>query len=134
MTLRGISGFGARLSVAGRWVSPAAFNKQLTFAAPGTINQTTGATGPPAAQFSCWGAIYAIAGAELDRAQQIAQKVSHVVVIPYSFGVNENMVVEYIDGGETRTFQIAAIDDEDEQRWMLKIYCFEINQNAGSAP
>lgn len=128
--LRGLS---ARISVGGRWVNAAAMNKQLTFCSPGAINSTTGATGPPSAAFSTWGALFAVAGTEIDRAQQIAQKVSHVAVIPYSLNVAENMTIQYIDGGSTRTFQIAAIDDDDEQRWMLKVYCFEINQNAGEA-
>lgn len=130
MPLRGLS---ARFSVGGQMVSPAAMNKQLTICTPGETNSADGTTGDPEAVFSTWGSIYAISGDELDRAQQIAQKVSHLVVIPYTLGTPANGIVQYIDGGLTREFQIAAIDDQDEQRWMLKIYCFEINQNAGEA-
>lgn len=130
MPLRGLS---ARLSVGGRMVSAAAMNKRLTICTPGLTDSQAGTTGPPVAALTTWGAIFAIAGDELDRAQQIAQRVSHVVAIPYALGVPETGVVQYIDGGQTRTFQIEAIDDQDEQRWMLKIYCFEINQNAGQA-
>jgi len=133
MPLRGLSGFGATLFVAGRRVSPATMNKQLTICSPGTVNSTDGTTGPPLPEIETWGAIFALSGDELDRAQQIAQRASHVVVIPYALGIPEAGVVQYIDGGLTRTFQIEAIVDEDEQRWMLKIYCFEINQNAGQA-
>jgi SPP1 family predicted phage head-tail adaptor len=118
---------------AGELAPIGALNRQVTFYSPGTPNSSSGKTGPPLAAFSCWAALYALAGDELDKAQQIAQKVTHLAVISYQLGVLESMTIEYLDGGITRTFQIAAIEDPGEQRWQLKIYCFEINQNAGSA-
>jgi SPP1 family predicted phage head-tail adaptor len=115
-------------------VGPSAMNKQVTFYSPAARNTDGSSNGNPAASFSTWAAIFALAGAEIDRAQQIAQRVSHVVLIPYqSAGVQANMTIQYLDGGQKRNFQIAAIDDPDEQRWGLKIYCFEIGQNAGQA-
>jgi SPP1 family predicted phage head-tail adaptor len=108
-----------------------AMSKWITFYSPGA-RQGDGSSGPPAAAFSCWAALYAITGAEIDRAQQIAQKVSHLAVIPYpSQDIEENMTIQYLDSGQARNFQIAAIDDPDEMRWQLKIYCNELGQNAG---
>jgi SPP1 family predicted phage head-tail adaptor len=130
MPLRGLS---SRVSVAGRFAGPADMNRRVTFYSPGVRSKIDGTTGPPQAAFECWAALYAVAGAEIDRAQQIAQKVSHLVVINYQLGVKGNMTIQYLDAGITRTFQIAAIDDPDEQRWQLKVYCFEIGQNAGGA-
>ena len=108
-----------------------AMNRRVTFYAPGVRSPKDGTSGPPQAAFSCWAALYAIAGAELDKAQQIAQKVSHLVVINYQLGVQENMTLQYLDGGVARAFQIAAVEDPDELRVQLKIYAFEIGQNAG---
>ena len=129
MPLRGLS---SRVSVSGRMAGPAEMNHQVTFCTPGA-RDAQGKAGPPSAAVSCWAAIFALSGSELDKAQQIAQKVSHLVLINYRMGVQENMIVQYIDGGVTRTFQIAEIEDPDEQRWQLKVYCFEMNQNAGGA-
>lgn len=130
MPLRGLS---SRVSVAGRYVGPADMNRRVTFYAPGVRNPKDGTSGPPQAAFETWAAIYALAGAELDKAQQIAQKASHLVVINYQVGVQQNMTIQYLDGGATRVFQIEAIEDPDEQRWQLKIYAFELGQNAGGA-
>lgn len=117
----------------GQYVTPGALNKQVTFCSPAPRSPADNSMGQPSAAFSCWAALFALAGDELDKAQQIAQKVSHLVVISYADGVFENMVIQYIDGGVKRTFQIAAIEDPDELRVQLKIYAFEIGQNAGSA-
>jgi SPP1 family predicted phage head-tail adaptor len=130
MPLRGLS---SRVSVAGQSVGPAQMDRRLTFYSPGVRSKTDGQSGSPQAAFECWAAVSALAGDELDKAQHIAQKVSHVVVINYQFGVLENMTIQYLDGGGKRVFQIAAIEDPDEQQWQLKIYCFEIGQNAGGA-
>jgi SPP1 family predicted phage head-tail adaptor len=130
MPLRGLS---SRVAVAGLMVGPAQMNRQVTFYSPGVRDTSTGKTLAPTAAFNCWAAIYAIAGEEIDKAQQIAQKVSHVVVINWQLGVLANMTIQYLDGGLARTFQIADITDPDEQRWQLKIYCFEIGQNAGGS-
>lgn len=130
MPLRGLS---STVSVVGRMIGASSMNRQVTFNNPGIRDVTNGSYGEPSAAFSTWAAIYAVAGDELDKVRQIAQKVSHIVVIPYQLNVQENMTIDYIDGGTTRTFQIAAIDDQDEQRWFLKIFAFEMGQNAGGS-
>jgi SPP1 family predicted phage head-tail adaptor len=128
--LRGLS---SRVPLGGRMAGPGEMNRQVTFASPAArASDGTGGTGYTAA-FSCWAAIYALAGIELDKPQQIAQKVTHLVVINYRLGIQENMQIQYIDGGVTRTFQIVTIDDPDEQKWQLKILCFEMGQNAGGS-
>src|SRR5271155_106494 len=100
---------------AGELAPIGALNRQVMFYSPGTLNSTSGKTGAPSAAFSCWAALYALAGDELDKVQQIAQKVSHLVIINYQLGVLESMTIQYLDGGITRTFQIAAIEDPGEQ-------------------
>jgi head-tail adaptor len=112
------------------YASPGQLNKQATFCSQG--NALAG-TAVGSAIFTSWMGMWALAGDEVDRAQQIAQKSSHLAVIPYQLGVLDSMTIQYLDGGKTRTFQIEHIDDPDEMKWQLKIYCFEINQNAGSA-
>jgi SPP1 family predicted phage head-tail adaptor len=110
-----------------------AMNRLVTFYAPGA-RDTQGEAGFPSPAFpAVWAAVYAISGAEADRAQQIAQRVTDLVVINYQLGVEENMTIEVPEAGGTRTLQIAAIADPDGQKWQLKIYAFEINQNAGGA-
>jgi SPP1 family predicted phage head-tail adaptor len=130
MPLRRLS---AGLPRPGQSVSIGALNRQITFCTPGVRSAADNSMGSPSAAFSCWAALFALAGAELEKAQQIAQRVSHLVVINYALGVEENMTIQYIDGGNTRNFQIEAVEDADEQRVQLKIYCFEIGQNAGGA-
>jgi hypothetical protein len=118
----------------GQYVTPGALNKWVTFCSPAPRSPVDNSPGQPSAAFTCWAALFALAGDELDKAQQIAQKVSHVVFISYQLGVLENMIIQYLDGGVTRSFQIAAIEDAAaEMRMQLKIYAFEIGQNAGSA-
>ena len=130
MPLRGLS---SRVSAAGRLVGPQDMTKWVTFCLPGATSAADGTQQPPSPQFSCWASLLAIAGEELQKAQQIAQRATHLVIINYRLNVHENMLIQYIDGGVTRTFQIAAIEDPDEMRWQLKAFCFEIGQNAGGA-
>jgi|SRR5579863_4169338 len=129
MPLRRLS---AGLPRQGQYVTPGAMNRWIEFYSPGARN-ADGSSGPPGAAFSTWAALYALMGDELDKAQQIAQRVSHLAVISYQLDVEENMTIQFNEAGQTRVFQIAAIDDTDELHWQLKIYCFEINQNAGGA-
>ena len=109
-----------------------AMNRLITFYAPGVRSAVDGTYGPRQAAFTAWCAVYAVAGAELDKAQHIEQKVSHLAVMNYQLGVQENMTMEYLEAGARRKFQIAAIEDPDELAVQLKIYCFEIGQNAGA--
>src|ERR1700677_4747922 len=103
----------------GQYAPIGAMNKQVTFYSPGAKSAATGQAGPALAAFACWAAIYALAGDELDKAQQIAQKTSHLVVINYQFGLENNMTLQYLDAGATRVFQVADVNDPDEQRWQL---------------
>lgn len=104
-----------------------AMSRQVTFFQPGIRNPVDASTGPPAAYGTSWAAIRALQGQELDKAQQIAQKVTHLVVIPYQPGIAESMTLQQ----EQRTFQIMAIEDPDEMHFELQLYCMEIGQNAG---
>src|ERR1017187_4434359 len=96
--------------------------------APGDRNPVDGSTLPPSPAYAGWADIWAAQGAEFDKAQQIAQTCRHVVKIPYHIGVTENMTVVF----ERRTFQIDYVDDRDERKFFLYLYCSEIGQNAGS--
>jgi len=69
----------------------------------------------------------ALAGEELDKAQQIAQESTHLVTIPYQLGIAENMLLFF----EGRFFQIKHIEDPDEMHIELRMFCAEIGQNAG---
>jgi SPP1 family predicted phage head-tail adaptor len=71
--------------------------------------------------------IRALTGRELDKAQQIAQQVSHLVTIPYLAGVKESMTMTTDDG---RLFRIQAIEDPDERKVELRILALESGQNA----
>ena len=110
-----------------------AMNRLVTFYSP-PAKDLQGKVGNPSPAFpAVWAALYAISGDETDKAQQIAQKVTSLLVINYQLGVQENMTVEVPEAGYMRTLQVAAMDDPDAQKWQLKVYCFEINQNAGGA-
>jgi len=118
---------------AGFYAPIGAMNRLATFYSPGARDSQGNAGYPSPAFPAVWAAVYAVAGEELDKAQQIAQKVSDVLVINYRLGVQENMTVQIPEAGTTRTLQVAAVADPDGQKWQLKVYCFEINTNAGGA-
>jgi len=101
----------------------------ITFYNP--ANPTAGTGGDP--YRDSWASVRALSGQELDKAQQIAQRVSHLVTVPYRPGLLESMTIGMYDFGTLRTFQIADIEDPDERHVELRIMAFEINQNAGSA-
>jgi head-tail adaptor len=110
-----------------------AMNRLATFYSPAP-KDLQGKAGFPSPAFpAVWAALYALTGQETDKPQQIAQKVTSLLVINYRLGVQENMTVEIAEAGAIRTFQIVGIDDPDGQGWQLKVYLFEINQNAGGA-
>src|ERR1700734_1622383 len=106
-----------------------AFNKQVTLYTPG--NPAAGTE--PSLFITTWCAMRAVSGQEIDKAKQIAQRLTHVFTIPYQPGVMENMPVQYNDAGNTRVFQIVTIEDPDEMRFELRMTVYEINQNAGAA-
>ena len=113
---------------AGQYTSPGAFNRRVTLNNP--ANPTAGILENPA--FDCWAAMRSLAGQELDKAQQIAQRSTHLITIPYQQGVAQNMTVSFNENGNTRKMQIEFIEDPDERHVELRIMCFELNQNAGA--
>lgn len=91
-------------------------------------NATDGGPLPPSPAITTWASIRALKGDELDKADQIAQEADHIVRIPYQSPVTLDMTV----GFEGRTFEIKYIEDPDELRFFLDLYCDEIGQNAGA--
>ena len=84
---------------------------------------------PPSPWITSWADIRSLKGEELDKADQIAQAVELIVTIPYQPGVELNMQV----GFEQELWQINYIEDPDEHRFELRLYCMEIGQNAGGS-
>jgi SPP1 family predicted phage head-tail adaptor len=113
----------------GQYTAPGAYNRRVTLNFP--ANPTAGVLENPYTE--SWAAMRAIAGQELDKAQQLAQKSTHLITIPYQTGVTENMTVSLNEGDVTRKFQIEYIEDPDERHIELRMMCFEMNQNAGGA-
>jgi SPP1 family predicted phage head-tail adaptor len=122
MSLRTVSGYEP-IGAMDRWI---------TFLATGAT-AGDGGPGTPGAVKSAWASIRGLQGGEIDRAQQIEQKCSHIVKIPWQPDIQESMQVQYIDGGQTRILQINYIEDPDEHRFELRLYCMEIGQNAGGS-
>ena len=91
----------------------------------------TGKSFPPSAAMDSWAAIRALQGAELDKAQQIAQTIAQLVTIPFQRGISQNMTVKTGDG---RIFHIKFIEDPDNRQVELRLYCAEVGQNAGQQP
>lgn len=104
-------------------------NRWITLLQPGQ-KLGDGSTGAPSPVWSGWAALRALAGAELDKVQQIAQKVSHLVAIAYQQGVEENFIVTLNDAGTLRTFQINFIEDPDELQRELRLYCMELGTSS----
>jgi SPP1 family predicted phage head-tail adaptor len=109
-------------------------NSIITILQRGKRN-TDGSTQPASPFTTTWAAIRSLRGAEVDRAQQIAQSISHMIVIPYQTGITQSMTVGVDGGGSTdRIFQINYIEDPDERQVELHLYCTETGQNAGQQP
>lgn len=111
----------------GGYTPVGAFNRLIELFLPGQRDVGDGSTGPPSFYGTSWAAKRALQGTEIDKAQQIAQKVSGLWVIPYQLGILESMTFTW----ENRSFQIAAVDDPDELHVELHLYAFEVGQNAG---
>jgi SPP1 family predicted phage head-tail adaptor len=116
---------------AGNYMPLGSFQSIVTILAPGGRNND-GSTQPSSPLTTSWAAIRALRGDEVDKAQQIAQSISHMVVIPYQTGITNSMSVGLDDGGSTdRIFQINYVEDADERQVELRLYCTETGQNAG---
>lgn len=126
MTLPRLS---SRPSGAGQYTSPGQFNRWVTLYYP--ANPTKGTLANPA--FDTWAAMRPLAGQEIPKAQQIAQRSTEMITIPYQLGVIANMTVGFNEGDITRMFQIEVVEDPDERHVELRMMCFEMNLNAGGA-
>lgn len=121
-----LSRLSGRLPGPGQYTNRAQMSRQITLLSP-SPRGGDGSGGAPSPAFVSWASIRSLAGDELDKAQQIAQDISHLVVVPYQPGIQGNWQVQF----ENRIFQIKAIEDPDEMHWELRIYCAEIGQSAG---
>ena len=104
-------------------------NRWITFYQP--PNPTAGTAASPFS--TSWAAMRALTAQELDKAQQIAQRVNWLFTVPYQPGIKEAMQIGMNEQGTLRMFQIAGIDDVDGREFELRITAYELNQNAGSA-
>lgn len=117
-----------RLGSTARSYSIGQMSRQIVLFQPGSRNPADGSNYPPSPAITSWADIRSLRGAELDKAQQIAQEIEHAIRIPYQTGVNQAMLVRF----ENRNFQVMYIEDEDERHIFLDLYCAEVGQNAGS--
>lgn len=113
----------------GQLTGPGSFNTRVTF-----YTQANPTASIPASAFvETWAALRPVSAEEMDKAQQIAQKVSHLCTIRYQPGILASMTIQLGEAGNTRVFRIVGIEDPEERHDELRILCYEINQNAGSA-
>lgn len=113
----------------GQYTNRGSMNRWVTF-----YTQANPTAGVPASPFvASWAAVRGLSSQEIEKAQQIAQRVTHLFTVPYQPGIQESMQIGMYEGATLRMFQIAGIEDPDEQHFELRITVFEINQNAGSA-
>lgn len=103
-------------------------SRQITLYLPGS-RAADGGIVPPSPFCTTWANIRSLRGAELDRADQIAQEVELTLRIPYQIGITGDMLV----GFEGEMWQISYIEDEDRRHVFLDLYCAEIGQNAGQS-
>jgi SPP1 family predicted phage head-tail adaptor len=101
-------------------------SRQVTLNSPG-LRSADGGPLPPSPSITTWCSIRSLKGAELDKADQVAQESTHIIRIPYQLAITQNMTVVF----ESRIFQICFIEDEDELHVFLDLYVAEIGQNAG---
>jgi len=85
-----------------------------------------GSQGTATVYASCFASVSALAGREVDKAEQIDQEISHLVVIDYLAGLTEDMKVQV----GTRIFEIQYIEDITERQLEHRIFCVERGQNA----
>lgn len=114
---------------AGQYTAPGSFTTWGTLYSPPNPTEGTAAS----AFRDTWAALRALTAQELDKAQQIAQRVNLLVTIPYQPGVLESMLFGYYEQGFQHLLQIAAIEDPDNRHVELRMTCFEINANVGEA-
>lgn len=106
-------------------------NQWIQILAPGG-RTAVGGQQPSSPVYTGWAAVTKLSGAELLKAQQIVQQVTHEVVIPYpNIGVaqSERMPQSGTITFDGRVLQIESISDPDERKVELRILCVERNQN-----
>lgn len=104
--------------------------KWVTFYEPGRPSSIDGRNSPDNPAMSCWADVRALHGEELLKAQQQSQVVDHLASIVYQRGVEEDQIISF----EGRKLLIKYIEDADETRMFLDVYCEEVGQNAGEDP
>lgn len=87
----------------------------------------SGKAQPPTDFATTYAAIRALTQREIDKAQLVAQQVTHLVTIPFMTGVQESMLVLLADG---RLFRIEGIEDPDNRNVELRMLCVETGTNA----
>lgn len=112
-----------------QYTDRSAMNRWVTFYNPANPTAST----PLNPYADSWAAIRALNAQEIDKAQQIAQRVTHLVTVPYQPGIEEYMQIGVLEGSVLRMFQIDGIEDPDERHIELRIMTHEINQAAGGA-
>lgn len=106
----------------GQYTAPGAFNRWVTINNP--ANPTDGTVASAAAD--SWAYLRATTGQEQDKAQQIAQRSTHVITVPYQPGLPQNGTVTMLEGSLVRTFQVEWVEDVEERHIELRFWCFEI--------
>jgi head-tail adaptor len=113
----------------GQYTNRGEMSRWITF-----YNPPNPTAGQPASPYvDTWAAFRALSAQEIDKAQQIAQRVSGLFTVPYQPGISESMQIGMYENGTLQMFQIAGIEDPDNRHFELRCMVFEINQNTGSA-
>jgi len=82
----------------------------------------------PNAVATIWASVKAMTGSQVFKAQQFGSKATHIVKIRYRDGVQSSWLVKF----NNRLFEIQYIQDPDERKFELELYCVEKNTSAGS--
>lgn len=106
----------------GQFTAPGAMNRKVTINNP--ANPTDGTLASPFCD--SWASMRAMSGQEQDKAQQIAQRSTHIITVPYQRGLPQNGTVNMLEGSLARTFQVEWVEDVDERHIELRFWCFEI--------
>ncbi|QQK75091.1 phage head closure protein [Salicibibacter cibarius] len=70
----------------------------------------------------CWARVHPLSGSEKFAAQQIESELTHRVEIRYFPGIRPQQVIKY----GSRTFEIEAVIDLDEQHREMHLDCVEV--------
>jgi len=89
-----------------------------------SVDDGYGEPGTSTVVASVWADVHDLSGLEIVRAQLIADKATHVVIIRYDSTIQSSMRVVY----EGRTFHIQAVLDEGKpyRKFWLHLLCWEV--------